>query len=104
MKAGLSTDATKIAQPHRLVVINNLVLRISFSGRVVAEVAKQLNRIQYYGGFMNVLGVSAAIDQDRSTDQTSHTATWNAKDGVLEVIPTVDGGFATFIGTVGKAL
>ncbi|CAI0644190.1 unnamed protein product [Colletotrichum noveboracense] len=104
MKAGLSTDTYKIAQPHRLVVINNLVLRILFSGRVVAEVAKQLKRIQYYGGFLNVLGVSAAIDQDRSTDQTSHTATWNAEDGVLEVIPTIDGGFATFIGTVGKAL
>jgi uncharacterized cupin superfamily protein len=41
-------------------------------------------------------------DYKKSTESTSHVATWDETRGTFKVVPTDDGAFATIVATLGR--
>ena len=56
------------------------------------------------GGSVSVFGIPISLGGSGShtSEQDSHTATWDNASKTFKVIPAVDVGFATVIGVVGE--
>ncbi|TDZ21772.1 hypothetical protein Cob_v005294 [Colletotrichum orbiculare MAFF 240422] len=90
------------AAPQQLIVLKRLAMKLTFSERLRRRVDEMMKRFQGPDGFVRIMGVPVALRGDSSNDTTSHTGVWDPSQGVLEVIPTEDAGFATVVGTIGR--
>ncbi|TEA10722.1 hypothetical protein C8034_v008894 [Colletotrichum sidae] len=90
------------AAPQQLIVLKRLAMKLTFSERLRRRVDEMLSRFPGPDGFVRIMGVPVTLGGASSNDTTSHTGVWDPSQGVLEVAPTDDAGFATVVGTIGR--
>ncbi|TDZ36962.1 hypothetical protein C8035_v006399 [Colletotrichum spinosum] len=90
------------AAPQQLIVLKRLAMKLTFSERLRRRVDEMMKRFPGPDGFVRIMGVPVTLGGGSSNDTTSYTGVWDPSQGVLEVTPTDDAGFATVVGTIGR--
>ncbi|KLO80595.1 Uncharacterized protein LW93_2934 [Fusarium fujikuroi] len=106
LKEGAPITAKILVAPTQLVLAKNLGYTIKFKNNLKTTFGKTVKDTKQVGGYVRIFGIPISVDGNykKSSQQTSHVATWDETSGEFVVVPTDDGGFATVIAIQGDKI
>ncbi|KAF4781569.1 hypothetical protein HER10_EVM0000358 [Colletotrichum scovillei] len=106
LKPGAPDTVKVLVAPTQLVVVRNLGYRIKFSNTLKSTFDKKVSDTKQAGGYVRVFGIPIQVGGDfkKTTNNTSHTATWDSTSGEFIVAPTDEGAFASIIAIRGDKI
>lgn len=99
-------SAKVLVAPTQFILVKNLGYRVKFHNAIKSTFDKKVKDSKKAGSFVRIFGIPIQVggDYKKSTEQTSHVASWDEASGEFVVASTDDGAFATVVAVVGDKI